>query len=97
MHLLIELILLTELNAPYFTRLELIRIDEILSISNELNCELQSATKKSRRSTRCAGSALTVAVVAIVFLSCQLPLWGWQYIDIIDSLAGTNVKVGHQQ
>ena len=36
---------------------------------------------------------VTVAVVAIVFVSCQLPLWGWQYIDIIDSLVGTKVKV----
>ena len=34
-----------------------------------------------------------MAVVAIVFVSCQLPLWSWQYIDIIDSLVGTKVKV----
>ena len=38
-----------------------------------------------------------MAVVAIVFVSCQLPLWAWQYIDIIDSLVGTKVKVCHCQ
>ncbi|KAL5254604.1 hypothetical protein ACHWQZ_G014144 [Mnemiopsis leidyi] len=57
---------------------------------------ISSQTKEKgrwyKRSGRCTGSALTVAVVAIVFVSCQLPLWSWQYIDIIDSLVGTKVK-----